>query len=308
MKLAHYLIRLYPHHWRSRYEEEFLFLLEERPLSLVDDLDLLRGALDAHLHPHLGTAALPWLERMKYMLSILRRSVLMMFCAYCIFILAGISFQKLTEDQSFAAAAQSHAVVGLMFNLVVIGSVVALLALVVGGLPIVVSMLRDAFTRRRYGILLLLVTPILALAIFIGIIKILMFVGLAALPISLSRGIFIGVYFGAAAVSIVAPYFAVARSDIPVRLLRFTILPSLLLTLAMSMMLLATLTWGLSLRNTVPLLFNGNAGMFGTSTARAWIGIVIVMSVATILALIALVHSISARSILPTEMQIEIQE
>lgn len=42
---------LYPRAWRERYGDELEALLEEERLGLRTRLDLLRGALDAHLHP-----------------------------------------------------------------------------------------------------------------------------------------------------------------------------------------------------------------------------------------------------------------
>jgi hypothetical protein len=46
------LLRLYPRAWRERYGEELSAQLEaERPLRLGVVADLVRGALDAHLHP-----------------------------------------------------------------------------------------------------------------------------------------------------------------------------------------------------------------------------------------------------------------
>jgi hypothetical protein len=45
------LLRLYPHAWRARYEDEFLAVLEERGLSLSDVIDVLRGGVDARLRP-----------------------------------------------------------------------------------------------------------------------------------------------------------------------------------------------------------------------------------------------------------------
>lgn len=45
------LIRLYPRDWRARYETELTAVLDARPNGFGDRLDLLRGALDAHLHP-----------------------------------------------------------------------------------------------------------------------------------------------------------------------------------------------------------------------------------------------------------------
>lgn len=45
------LLRLYPAAWRARYEDEFLAVLEERPLSPFDVFDVVLGALDARLRP-----------------------------------------------------------------------------------------------------------------------------------------------------------------------------------------------------------------------------------------------------------------
>ena len=49
------LLRLYPESWRARYEEELVELLELRPPTLVERLDIVRGAVDAHLHPQVAT-------------------------------------------------------------------------------------------------------------------------------------------------------------------------------------------------------------------------------------------------------------
>jgi hypothetical protein len=43
------LIRCYPARWRQRYGDEFLAILEERPLGPYDVADILLGALDARL-------------------------------------------------------------------------------------------------------------------------------------------------------------------------------------------------------------------------------------------------------------------
>ena len=46
------LLRLYPRAWRERYGEELAAQLEaQRPLRIGVVADLVRGALDAHLHP-----------------------------------------------------------------------------------------------------------------------------------------------------------------------------------------------------------------------------------------------------------------
>lgn len=48
------LVRLYPRLWRERYETEFLALLASRPPSIGDRVDIMRGAVDARLHPELS--------------------------------------------------------------------------------------------------------------------------------------------------------------------------------------------------------------------------------------------------------------
>ena len=45
------LMALYPQAWRDRYEDEFLALLAERPPDPLDRVDIVRGAIDARLHP-----------------------------------------------------------------------------------------------------------------------------------------------------------------------------------------------------------------------------------------------------------------
>lgn len=50
---------LYPRRWQRRYGDEFIALMEERGFSIGVVFDVVRGALDAWLHPELGTAAAP---------------------------------------------------------------------------------------------------------------------------------------------------------------------------------------------------------------------------------------------------------
>jgi hypothetical protein len=53
------LVRLHPRPWRDRYEEEVLDLLDQRAFSLADRIDLVRGAIDAHVHPQLPASRSP---------------------------------------------------------------------------------------------------------------------------------------------------------------------------------------------------------------------------------------------------------
>jgi hypothetical protein len=59
------LLRLYPAAWRERYGTEFLLVLDGRPAGLRGRLDVVLGAVDAHLHPELiGAEARPWTHRL----------------------------------------------------------------------------------------------------------------------------------------------------------------------------------------------------------------------------------------------------
>lgn len=302
MSIQKILLRLYPRTWRARYEEEFLVVLALRPFSFFEGCDIVRGALDAHLHPCLGTTGLSLDERMIHICATLRRAILTIFCAYIGFILAGWGLQKMTEYSEFQQAARAHSVIGLSFNLVVVGAVAALLAVLAGGLPIVCAVIRSAFVRRRPGSLFLLAVPVLAFAIFVATT-----LGLEAIDrpgaqpiwqIFLHRGLFFGTLILATIASTGALCLAVARSEIPARLLRFAVLPSILTTVSMALTLAATITWGLGLRANAPDLFGGNEGVVGTSTSGAWLHIVMLMAIATALALFSLMRGIAVRSAL----------
>jgi hypothetical protein len=64
-----WMLRLYPRAWRARYEDEVAALLEQRGTSLATLVDLLFGALDAHLDPtHLIAVSTPgaaWVPRVR---------------------------------------------------------------------------------------------------------------------------------------------------------------------------------------------------------------------------------------------------
>ena len=64
------LLRLYPAAWRDRYEAEFVGTLQERPVGLTGSADIVRGAIDAHLHPELiGGTAHVWTHRLPGLLA-----------------------------------------------------------------------------------------------------------------------------------------------------------------------------------------------------------------------------------------------
>jgi len=296
MSKEKYLLHLYPRIWRARYEEELLAVLESCPLSFIDTIDIILNAIDAHLHPYLGARGMPLQERIILMLRTLRRSLIVLFCAYIGFVLAGLAFQKLTEYDDFVAAARAHSLIGTSFTLVVIGSVLALLAILAGGLPIAFAVVKDALATKRTGRLLLLAVPLLAFAALLGMTQGLGHTVVGNLPKPVAGMYFFGGFLALAVVSTASVCIAVARSTISDDLLRFAIFPSAVATISMLCMLLATIFWGLGLQSAVPQLFSGNDGIMGSSTSGTWLGIIAAMAISTAAAVVSLVRCLASRS------------
>jgi hypothetical protein len=99
------LVRLYPSAWRERYEAELVDLLAERPLSPRDAIDLVRGAIDAHLHPQVDSAPMPWTHRLP---GIAVLSTGLLWCAAILQVVAG----NLGSDELIGLAAMT-ALIGL---------------------------------------------------------------------------------------------------------------------------------------------------------------------------------------------------
>ncbi|GCE24476.1 hypothetical protein [Dictyobacter kobayashii] len=303
MNIGRQILRLYPRPWRDRYEDEMLAMLEQCSPSLKDEVNLLLGVCDAHLHPHWGLTGKPPYEKVSLMRQTLLYSLLTIFAAYVGFIIAGLTFQKISEYRVFMLASQTDTTIGLSFTLVLIGSVVALLGILVGGLPIVATVIKHAFTQRRPDQLFLLATPILAFAAFLGILFLLEKLPFTTLTVILSRSAFAAVFLMAATISTGALCRAVARCEIAQKHLRFALHAATLATVAMILMLMATISWGLGLWSKIPQFFMRNDGIFGSSTSLTWIGIVAAMTITTMLALIALMRGLSTRSILSTAIE-----
>src|SRR5258706_13024108 len=124
MRMAR-LVRLYPAAWRARYGAEYVALLEAQPASPWIVLEVVYGALDAHVR------ALA--RRGRARVNRVRMSEIAVFCAYIGFVFAGMGFQKMTEYDEFMDAARTHADIGAAYTAVVVGAAVALLAVVGGG-------------------------------------------------------------------------------------------------------------------------------------------------------------------------------
>jgi len=212
-----------------------------------------------------------------------RASTITVFRAYSAFVIAGCSFAKIPEHDGVAEATRAHPVIGLAFALTAAGSLVALLAVVAGGLPLAVAALRSARAERRRDIPLLFAVPPLALAAFVGVTVLLE--RLTHDPSRVAILLFAGAFVLAVLVSAAAVSAAIARGQVGGRLLSYARASAALVALAMSAMLASTVIWGLTLRAAAPHLFDG-MDAYGVFT---WTRVVALMALATLATLAALV-------------------
>jgi hypothetical protein len=141
-RLARLALALYPLAYRRRYGAEMEALIEDSGASPATVLDLVRGALRAHLRPEPGIAAqLRPDERMRLGLG----SILL---CWIVFAVAGLGLYKTTEGHSFSAAGDAHGVVGTAHLAIQILAVIATAAVVVGAAPLVLAALRQRHDRR----------------------------------------------------------------------------------------------------------------------------------------------------------------
>lgn len=291
-----WLVALYPDAWRERYEEEFLALLEQCPLSLMSLIDVMVSALDAHLH---STAVF---GRMLTMLQRLRSTAITVFCAYIVFVLAGLGYWNMTED--YVEKLNVHPAIAVSYYALQAGAIIGLLAVLAGGLPIALAVARRAFLTRRWRPLLLLGVPPVSLAVWIGytifILQLSRALGNVDHTHPLNRLIglsWIGLFHLAAAVSTTAVVVAVRQSEISLSLFRFARIPAVLTTLSMAGMLVATIAWGVALKAVDPQVFNGAYGIYliGANVAVSWLLIVVVMAAATAVAAVSTWRGLSLR-------------
>lgn len=233
-----WLLRLYPRAWRDRYEDEMLLVLQRHQVTLWTLLDLLVGAIDAQMNLDL----LP--GRLMSMQHRLRTSEIAIFSALVLFLVPLLVLQRLRDPLAdWERVVAAHPDIRLVFIAFQWAGVVALLALLAGGLPILTSTIGRALRQRDWPVLRLLAVPAIAAAILVG--YSLLASGSWAEPVSAARpegllttraivlqlGLVIlvvgGVVAGTAGLAL-----AVARAEPNERLLRLALAPAAVATLA----------------------------------------------------------------------------
>src|SRR6202020_699325 len=131
VRLARFALSLYPLAYRRRYGEEMPARLEDEPPRARTVLDLLKGALVAHLRARNAPAgAVDPADRVRASAS----GVLM---CWVLFAAAGFGFYKTTEDQPFSDAGHVHPLLRDAHLAVQAVAVIASAAVVLGALPLI---------------------------------------------------------------------------------------------------------------------------------------------------------------------------
>ncbi len=319
MNIRNWLVHLYPGAWRDRYGEEFDLLLEECLHSPIDVLDVFLGALDAHLGFHYENS---W--RLINMVNKLRTAVLLVFAGFIGFVIGGFSLIGLADDSPMAALMKTDTSLSTTMKIVQAGSVIAFLAVVIGGLPIAWTVIRRALTssHRDFRLLLVPVFSFLALVLYAAF---MVSVGRGLLQIpgvitSVSPGNFpLGnrlmiagmmlVFVLGAIASTVAVWKVISKNEaeesslkffgreISIKLYEYAYVPAVIATLAMVVMLAATVAWGWLANSAMPQVFAGNWGLLLTNTTGSFAVTVSIMAASTAVALLGILRGRPARNV-----------
>ena len=319
-KVRPLLVRLYPRAWRERYAAEFDALLDQCLRSPLDVLDVILGAMDAHLQL-LNGENVNW--RIMNMINKLRTTILVVFAAYIGFIVAGFSLVGMADDSPMMPLMKTNLPLAATWTTIQVGAAVALLAVVIGGLPLALTVFRRALGSNRHALRLLLV-PVFAFMVLVLYVGFIFLVWTGRIQISgvytvvqpgnfppgnrLMLAGFMLVFVLGAFASTLAVWKAVSGTDVEqeifhvgdrtlsVKIYTFAYVPAVITTISMLVMLLATLAWGRLAFSSLPQVFAGDFGPWGTSTRVWYFGIVALMSLCTLAAFFGLARSRSNRT------------
>jgi hypothetical protein len=303
------LTRLYPRHWRIRYSAEFESFLEMGRGDLRTLLNVVWSALSEHISAIRG-----------HKMSRVPRSLGAILCAYLAVIAAGINFYATVDDSSVATAMRSQPGLSTAWNVVELGSVIALLSAIAMFIPLAAGALRFAISSGRRDILIrLLVTPLAAGILAVWVIGGLFVLGghwapvpwailgdwtapadwpplqlrwifgslTAALAAFLMIACSIGVYQAIQRTQFAEVRFTAWHRIVAIHPLRLAKIPGMITTTAMAVMTLGVLAWGLIANLQATAAFHSYSGPMRTTAFTSWTGSLCVFAVSSVVALCA---------------------
>lgn len=220
------------------------------------------------------------------MLKSIRRSLAIIFCAYMIFVPFWAFYVRLNDPLSWwNPIASAHPEIALVYHIFVNVGEIAFLLLLIGGIPLVFSSIKQAMIEKRRSILRLFVIAGAMLLVFVAV-TILVIAGLWRFDPN--GGIYAIISLATLLTLTITLARAVLKSEPGERVLRFALIPAVLLTAAMGIVLIATLMEVLLFALNSPRTLNG-------SDIFNWLAGDAVLAVATGIALFALRRGMLAR-------------
>ena len=282
-RLSQLALLLYPLAFRRRYGEEMRALLDQEPARAPIAVDLLRGALAAHLHPR------PALANLVGPADRVRASASGVLACWVAFSAAGFGFYKTTEEAAFRAAGHAHPLLGAAHLVISAIAILASAAIALAALPLIAAALVRA--RRSPRLRPVLALPALAVAIFAGLTAALALLARSRPPTSVGSGAFIvWAIAGLACGAVCAAAFRSVLFAVP--LARGRLIAALsagtLVTAAMAAIALATAVYAIALALEAPRLGTAPNGPGGVlSVSASLIVQLVVMGAAGMLAAVA---------------------
>ena len=292
------LVRLYPRAWQTRYGVEFEALLSDLHPTPFLFLDVMLGALDAHFHPEFAD------RRLFLMNTRLRKAEFTVLWSFVAFIVAGMYLNGMTDDTPLPDAIHAHLALAIPWTVLEVFSVVALVATAVGGLPLMLTVLRKALTERRRDVLVRLAMPVVSGIVILAFIAVALTI-IGGRPVSDTANHILGftgtvvLFIGGAVLSTWGVTSAVRRSEIGGQPLRFAAIPAAVVSGSMLIMLTAAAVWGVACYLTIPEMFmTSSYGLLGlVSTPTQWLTSILVMIWATGTAASAARRALRERSV-----------
>ena len=311
LSLARHLVRLYPRRWRDRYADEALDLLETRSPTWSDVGNLLLHGVYTHLSPTLTlTGEESLYERLVILMRTLRSSEIVIFGAFVAAVVAWLQFGGLVDGGPYAPLVNTAGnwpligftpANGLSTALAFQSGAMdlAFLAVLAGGLPLAVAAWQRAPHLRRYFLI-----PV---AGFVGaLLPGLITIPFAGHPAAINLGFetlitdaYLVWFVGLATLSTWALCRVISESDPDHRLVQYAFWPSLLATIALLLLLGATVAWGLAAHQEVPQLFDRSDLTIGYVTMTTWAIDVATMAMAALVALLAMLRGAATRRVTP---------
>jgi hypothetical protein len=181
----------------------------------------------------------------------------------------------------FDAVLETHPELARPATVVGVATLVLLAIVLVGGVPVLVAVFKAVRAAPHRGLSPVLVA-VGAGALFLGTST-----HLVHLPTGPNGTLEVLSLLAVA----VALAIAMTRCTLSGTFLRFAVIVYLLATLAMGVIMGATMFWITGLSAAAPQVFNGPSGIFGFGTAFTLLGIVAAMAAGIGIALLAVIHS-----------------